>query len=98
MYSLPGDLLSQTLFIFYLLTSHSLTVLSGGGLVTKSCLTFVTPWTIAGKVPLSMRFSRKEYWSGLPFPSPAKQARCREIAEGIGARLRVRRYENKSSA
>ena len=70
MYSLPGDLLSQTLFIFYLLTSHSLTVLSGGGLVTKSCLTFVTPWTIAGKVPLSMRFSRKEYWSGLPFPSP----------------------------
>ena len=70
MYSLPGDLLSQTLFIFYLLTSHSLTVLSGGGLVTKSCLTFVTPWTVAGEVPLSMGFSRKEYWSGLPFPSP----------------------------
>ena len=60
----------QTLFIFCLLTSHPLTVLSGGGLVTKSCLTFVTPWTIAGKVPPSMRFSRKEYWSGLPFPSP----------------------------
>ena len=70
MYSLPGDLLSQTLFIFYLLTSHSLTVLSGSGLVTKSCPTLVTPWTVASEVPLSMGFSRQEYWSGLPFPSP----------------------------
>ena len=37
--------------------------------VTQSCL-FVTPWTIARQVPLSMEFSRQEYWSGLPFPSP----------------------------
>ena len=29
-----------------------------------------TPWTIIHQAPLSMRFSRKEYWSGLPFPSP----------------------------
>ena len=29
---------------------------------------FVTPWTIAHKAPLSMEFSRQEYWSGLPFP------------------------------
>ena len=58
------------LFIFHLLTSHPLTVLSGGGLVTKSCLTLVIPWTIASKVPLSMGFSKQEYWSGLPFPSP----------------------------
>ena len=29
-----------------------------------------TPWTIAGLAPLSMEFSRQEYWSGLPFPSP----------------------------
>ena len=70
MYSLHSDFLSQTLFIFYLLTSHSLKVLSGGGLVTKSCLTLVTPWTVASEVPLSMGFSRQEYWSGLPFPSP----------------------------
>ena len=42
----------------------------GGGLVTKSCLTFVTPWTVARQVPLPMGFSRQEYWSGLPFPSP----------------------------
>ena len=31
---------------------------------------FVTPWTVAGQAPLSMEFSRQEYWSGLPFPSP----------------------------
>ena len=40
------------------------------GLVTKSCLTLATPWTVACQVPLSMGFSRQEYWSGLPFPSP----------------------------
>ena len=31
---------------------------------------FVTPWTVAHQVPLSMGFSRQGYWSGLPFPSP----------------------------
>ena len=31
---------------------------------------FVTPWTVANQAPLSMGFSRQEYWSGLPFPSP----------------------------
>ena len=31
---------------------------------------FATPWTVACKVPLSMEFSRQEYWNGLPFPSP----------------------------
>ena len=31
---------------------------------------FVTPWAVACQAPLSMGFSRKEYWSGLPFPSP----------------------------
>ena len=31
---------------------------------------FVTPWTVAHQAPLSMRFSRQEYWSGLPFPTP----------------------------
>ena len=30
----------------------------------------VIPWTIARHVPLSMEFSRQEYWSGLSFPSP----------------------------
>ena len=31
---------------------------------------FATPWTVAYQAPLSMGFSRQEYWNGLPFPSP----------------------------
>ena len=31
---------------------------------------FVTLWTVAHQAPPSMEFSRQEYWSGLPFPSP----------------------------
>ena len=30
----------------------------------------VTPWTVALQAPLSMEFSRQEYWNGLPFPFP----------------------------
>ena len=30
---------------------------------------FVTPWTVARQAPLSMEFSKQEYWSGLPYPS-----------------------------
>ena len=36
-----------------------------------SCVQFfTTPWTVAYQAPPSMGFSRQEYWSGLPFPSP----------------------------
>ena len=38
--------------------------------VAQSCLTLHNPWTAAYQAPLSMGFSRQEYWSGLPFPSP----------------------------
>ena len=31
---------------------------------------FVTPWTVARQAPLSVGFSRQEYWSGLPCPPP----------------------------
>ena len=31
---------------------------------------FVTPWTAAYQAPQSMEFSRQEFWSGLPFPTP----------------------------
>ena len=41
-----------------------------GGLVAKSCWTLVIPRTVACQAPLSMGFSRQEYLSGLPFPSP----------------------------
>ena len=42
----------------------------GGGLVTRSCPTLVTPRTVTLQAPLSMVFSRQEYWNRLPFPSP----------------------------
>ena len=37
--------------------------------VSQSCLT-VTPWAVALQTPLSMEFSRQEYWSRLPSPTP----------------------------
>ena len=43
---------------------------AGCCLVAQSCPTLCNPWTVAHQVPLSMEFSRQEYWSGLPFPSP----------------------------
>ena len=42
----------------------------GGGLVAKSCPALAIPWTVTWQAPLSMGFSREEYWGGLPFPSP----------------------------
>ena len=38
--------------------------------VVQSCLTLVTPCTVACQAPLSVRFPKQEYWSGLPLPSP----------------------------
>ena len=38
--------------------------------VAQSCPTLATPWTAAYQAPLSMGFSRQEYWSGVPLPSP----------------------------
>ena len=37
--------------------------------VAQSC-PLVTPWTAAYQAPLSMGFSRQEYWSGMPLPFP----------------------------
>ena len=37
--------------------------------VLSSARLFATPWTVALQAPLSMKFSRPEYWSGLPFPT-----------------------------
>ena len=38
--------------------------------VAQSCPTLATPWTAVYQDPLSMGFSRQEYWSGVPLPSP----------------------------
>ena len=41
------------------------------GRIAQSCLTLCDPMDyIAQQAPLSMRFPRQEYWSGLPFPPP----------------------------
>ena len=40
-----------------------------GGYLHQSYL-IVTPWTVARQAPLSMGFSRQDYWSGLPCPPP----------------------------
>ena len=45
-------------------------LLDGGGLIAKSCLTLATPWIVACQDPLSIGFSRQQFWNGLPFPSP----------------------------
>ena len=41
---------------------------------------FATPWIVAYQAPLSMGFSRQEYWSGLPFPSPYVNYRASQMA------------------
>ena len=39
-------------------------------LLVKSCLTFLTSWTVAHQAPLVCGFTRQEYWSGLMLPTP----------------------------
>ena len=56
------NLPSITLILFHLCLQLLLCRFSGVWL-------FATPWTVAHQTPLSMGFSRQEYWSGLPFPS-----------------------------
>ena len=40
--------------------------------VAQSCRLLATPWTAAHQAPPCMGFSRQEYWSGMPLPSPSK--------------------------
>ena len=72
-YQCPPFLAQQlclTNIISFLSTCHTLPSVIGCCLVTQSCLTLVSPRTAALQAPLSMRFPRQEYWSGLPFPFP----------------------------
>ena len=41
--------------------------------VAQLCPTLCDPWIVAHQAPQSMGFSRHEYWSGLPFPSPMER-------------------------
>ena len=47
---------------------------------------FRTPWTLARQAPLSMEFSRKEYWSRLPFPSPGDLPNLRTEPTSLASR------------
>ena len=49
-------------------------------LVTQLCMILCDPWTVARQAPLSMRFSRQEHWSSLPFPSPRDHPKPRSPA------------------
>ena len=56
---------------YYFLVSLGLVIHAEGIVQSPSCVRpFVTPWTGAYQAPRSMEFSRQEYWSGLPCPSP----------------------------
>ena len=61
-----NTVLSQIWFFMFCLFQ---TTSCGGGLITQLCPTFGTPCTV-DQAPLSIGFSRQEYWSGLPFPFP----------------------------
>ena len=56
---MPHSVLLRTLPVIMLLFSHQVV-----------WTLFVTPWTVACQAPVSMGFSRQEYWSGLPCPPP----------------------------
>ena len=58
--------------IYKITVTISVFPLVGIMLLSRSFISdsFATPWTAARQAPLSVGFSRQEYWSGLPFPSP----------------------------
>ena len=76
----PGDLLDLGIK----LASSMSPAVAGGFFTTSAKIVkvksfsrvrlFVTPWTVAYQAPQSMEFSRQEYWSGLPFPSPVHES------------------------
>ena len=51
--------------------------------ISQSCLTLATPRAVACQVPLSLGFSRQEYWSRLPFPSPEEIFPTQESNPGV---------------
>ena len=64
-----GSLLVRELWLSSLLFSPISAPESEVKLLSRVCL-FATLWTVAYQARPSMGFSRQEYWSGLPFPSP----------------------------
>ena len=69
---------NDSIFLFYFLIIYAQLL---------SCVQlFATLWTVVCQAPLSMRFSRQEYWSGLPFPTPFKLFLCLLFVVALGFR------------
>ena len=75
----PPGKLHYTFWLFFIISIPLLIILMWSIILLKVKVKvkllshvrlFATPWTVACQAPLSMGFSRQEYWSGLPFPSP----------------------------
>ena len=79
----PGLRLQWPLAFCLCLSCTYLSTSSRDSLVTKSYLTLATPWSIACQAPLSMGFSKQEYWSGLPFPSPMYESEKWEWSHAV---------------
>ena len=70
----PGSLMARTLE--WVAISFSTAGKWKGKVKSLSCIgLFMTPWTVAYQAPPSMGFSRQEYWSGVPLPSPISATR-----------------------
>ena len=69
---------------------------------------FMTPWTAAYQAPPSMRFSRQEYWSGVPLPSPLMAEseeklksllmKVKEESEKVGLKLNIQKTKIMASS
>ena len=58
---------------------------------------FVTPWTVARQAPLSMGFSRQEYWSGLPCPPPGNLPNPEIVCTSLKPPILAGRFFTSSS-
>ena len=70
---IPTEMSVASLFIHQMFMEHSVSpkLSSWDTDMSLSCVQlFATPWSVACQAPPSMGFSRQEYWSRLPFPSP----------------------------
>ena len=53
---------------------------------------FANPWTVACQAPLSVKYFKQEYWSGLPFPPPGDLPKLRIKHESPASLALVGRY------
>ena len=72
--SVPGILQARTLEWVAISFSKCMKMKSESE-VAQPCLILSDPWTVAYQAPPSMGFSRQEYWSGVPLPSPILKAK-----------------------